>query len=171
MGARRIRREQRQIDMAQSRIRNGTEKKKERVRRETRMVELIKKGRLPYTPSIMSWISAQLDKPTTRITQEDVDRLPLAQTASIRQARLSPEDFPCPPLLVIADLSGCHPAREQLRLDKVQRLLLHACLVDRQPVEQVFRLRLADVLSHSFVVDRHWPLASFARRQPKNPSR
>ena len=28
-----------------------------------------------YTPSIMSWISAQLDKPTTRITQEDIDRL------------------------------------------------------------------------------------------------
>jgi len=61
--------------MAQSRIKNGAEKKKERVRRQTRMVELIKKGRLPYTPSIMSWISAQLDKPTTRITQEDVDRL------------------------------------------------------------------------------------------------
>ena len=75
MGARRIRREQRQFDMAQSRIRNGAEKKKERVRRQTRMVELIKKGRLPYTPSIMSWISAQLDKPTTRITQVDVDRL------------------------------------------------------------------------------------------------
>ena len=75
MGARRIRREQRQFDMAQSRIKNGAEKKKERVRRQTRMVELIKKGRLPYTPSIMSWISAQLDKPTTRITQEDVDRL------------------------------------------------------------------------------------------------
>ena len=75
MGARRIRREQRQIDMAQSRIRNGAEKKKERVRRQTRMVELLKKGRLPYTPSIMSWISAQLDKPTTRITQEDVDQL------------------------------------------------------------------------------------------------
>jgi hypothetical protein len=61
--------------MAQSRIRNGTAKKKERVRREARMVELIKKGHLPYTPSIMSWISAQLDKPATRITQEDVDRL------------------------------------------------------------------------------------------------
>jgi hypothetical protein len=61
--------------MALSRITNGAEKKKERVRRQTRMVELIKKGRLPYTPSIMSWISAQLDKPTTRITQEDVDRL------------------------------------------------------------------------------------------------
>ena len=75
MGARRIRREQRQIDMALSRITNGAEKKKERVRRQTRMVELIKKGQLPYTPSIMSWISAQLDKPTTRITQEDVDQL------------------------------------------------------------------------------------------------
>ena len=75
MGARRIRREQRQFDMAASRIRNGTEKKKERARRQTRMVELIKKGHLPYTPSIMSWISAQLDKPTTRITQVDVDRL------------------------------------------------------------------------------------------------
>ena len=75
MGARRIRREQRQFDMAQSRIRNGTEKKKERVRRQTRMVELINKGRLPYTPSIMSWISAQLDKPTKQITQEDIDRL------------------------------------------------------------------------------------------------
>ena len=75
MGARRIRREQRQFDMAQSRIKNGAEKKKERVRRQTRMVELLKKGRLPYTPSVMSWVSAQLDKPTTRITQEDVDRL------------------------------------------------------------------------------------------------
>ena len=75
MGARRIRREQRQYDMAQSRMRNGAEKKKERVRRQTRMVELIRSGKLPYTPSIMSWISAQLDKPSTRITQEDVDRL------------------------------------------------------------------------------------------------
>ena len=56
-------------------FRNGTEKKKERVRRQTRMVELINKGRLPYTPSIMSWISAQLDKPTKQITQEDIDRL------------------------------------------------------------------------------------------------
>ena len=75
MGARRIRREQRQFDMAQSRIKNGAEKNKERVRRQTRMVELLKKGKLPYTPSVMSWVSAQLDKPTTRITQEDVDRL------------------------------------------------------------------------------------------------
>jgi hypothetical protein len=75
MGARRIRREQRQFDMAESRIRNGTQKKKERARRQTRMVELIQKGRLPYTPAILTWISARLDKPATRITQEDVNRL------------------------------------------------------------------------------------------------
>jgi hypothetical protein len=75
MGARRIRREQRQFDMAQSRIINGHKKKKERDRRNACMLELIKKGTFPYTPSIMSWISAQLNKPSTRITQEDVDRL------------------------------------------------------------------------------------------------
>jgi hypothetical protein len=75
MGARRIRREQRQYDMAESRIINGAKKKKERVRRDQRMVELIKKNKLPYTPPIMSWISVQLGKPATRITQEDVNAL------------------------------------------------------------------------------------------------
>ena len=75
MGARRIRREQRQQDMARSRIVNGHKKKAERDRRDARMVELIKKSKLPYTPSLMSWISAQLDKPSTRITQEDVNQL------------------------------------------------------------------------------------------------
>jgi hypothetical protein len=75
MGARRIRREQRRYDMAQSRILNGAEKKKERERRQTRMLELIKKSKLPYTPAIMSWLSAQLDKPAGRITQEDVNGL------------------------------------------------------------------------------------------------
>lgn len=75
MGARRIRREQRRYDMAESRIVNGAKKKKERARRDERMVELIKTAKLPYTPPIMSWISAQLGKPATRITQEDVNSL------------------------------------------------------------------------------------------------
>ena len=75
MGARRIRREQRQHDQHQSRIYNGHLKQKERARRQTRMLELIKKGKVPYLPSVMSWISAQLDKPSTRITQADVDQL------------------------------------------------------------------------------------------------
>jgi hypothetical protein len=75
MGARRIRREQRREDMAESRHRNGFRKSKERQRRDDRMTELVKKGKLPYIPSVMSWLSVQLDKPATRITQQDVDQL------------------------------------------------------------------------------------------------
>ncbi len=75
MGARRIRREQRSADMALSRRVNGAEKTKERERRATRMKALIKKGKLPYAPSVMSWLSAQLDKPSRLITQEEVKKL------------------------------------------------------------------------------------------------
>lgn len=75
MGARRIRREQRQFDMAKSRRENGMLKTKERARRAARMTEIIKKTKFPYTPAVMSWISAQLDKPTRQIQQADVDKL------------------------------------------------------------------------------------------------
>ena len=75
MGARRIRRDQRRFDMALSRRTNGMVKMKERARRHTRMLELIKKGKLPFTPTLMSWISAELDKPSTRIVQADIDQL------------------------------------------------------------------------------------------------
>ncbi len=73
MGARRIRREQRRVDMDLSRRTNGMLKTKERERRHLRMTEILKKGKLPYTPVVMSWLSAQLDKPATRIVQADVD--------------------------------------------------------------------------------------------------
>ena len=75
MGARRIRREQRQVDMAESKHRNGILKAKERERRDSRMKELVKKGKLPYTPPVLSWLSKQLDKPGRLITQADVDQL------------------------------------------------------------------------------------------------
>ena len=75
MGARRIRREQRQEDMAESKHRNGILKAKERERRDSRMKELVKKGKLPYTPPVLSWLSKQLDKPGRLITQADVDQL------------------------------------------------------------------------------------------------
>ena len=75
MGARRIRREQRRVDMAESRHRNGIAKAKERQRRDTRMTELVKKGKLPYVPAVMSWLSEKLDKPSRLITQADVDRV------------------------------------------------------------------------------------------------
>jgi hypothetical protein len=82
MGQRRIRRQQRQVDMQTSRRKNGALKKKEHVRRQARMIGLLKKGSLPYLPSVMSWLSVQLDKPSTRIKKEDVDRLLQEMTAA-----------------------------------------------------------------------------------------
>jgi hypothetical protein len=61
--------------MAESRLRNGFLKAKERQRRDARMRETVKKGKLPFTPPIMSWLSAQLNKPSSKLTQADVDRL------------------------------------------------------------------------------------------------
>jgi hypothetical protein len=75
MGARRIRREQRREDMKESRHVNGIRKAKERKRRDARMVEAVKKGKLPYIPVVMSWLSGKLDKPSRLITQTDVDKL------------------------------------------------------------------------------------------------
>jgi hypothetical protein len=75
MGARRIRREQIQVDQATSRLVNGIRKEKERARRAKRMKDLIKTGKPPYTPAVRSWLSNQTGKPATQITQEDVDAL------------------------------------------------------------------------------------------------
>jgi hypothetical protein len=75
MGARRIRREQVASDQIASRHENGFRKDKERVRRDSRMLGLVKKGKMPYTPSILSWLSVQLDMPGSRITEDDVKKL------------------------------------------------------------------------------------------------
>jgi hypothetical protein len=75
MGARRIRREQIQVDQAESRRRNGIVKVKERARRDARMIQTIKKGQLPFAPHVMSWLSVKLDKPSSRITQADVQKV------------------------------------------------------------------------------------------------
>jgi hypothetical protein len=73
MGIRRIRRMQRQFDMAKSRRENSFSKMKERARRDRRMTETIQKGSLPFTPPVMSWLSVKLDKPARKITQADID--------------------------------------------------------------------------------------------------
>ena len=73
MGARRIRREQRRVDMAESRLVNGIRKVKERARRQDRLRTIVKGGKLPYSPTVMSWISMELDKPSRLITQAEVD--------------------------------------------------------------------------------------------------
>jgi len=50
-------------------------KMKERARRDARMLEILKQGQLPYTPSVMSWLSTKLDKPSRLIQQAEVDQL------------------------------------------------------------------------------------------------
>ncbi len=75
MGARKLRLELRRYDQKQSRIENGKLKNKERARRKERLLEKLKTGQLPYTPPVMSWLSAELGKPSSHITQEDVNQL------------------------------------------------------------------------------------------------
>jgi hypothetical protein len=75
MGARRIRRELRRIDMKQSRLLNGALKAEERIRRDARMISIVKKGKLPYLPAVMSWLSAKCDKPSRLLTQDDVNHV------------------------------------------------------------------------------------------------
>ena len=47
----------------------------EQARRDARMIERLKGGSLPYTPEVMSWLSAKLDKPAKRISQDEVASL------------------------------------------------------------------------------------------------
>lgn len=75
MGQRRIRRMQRQADMKTSRRKNGVLKVRERARRDARMLTILKKGKVPFIPSVMSWLSEKVGKPSSRITQADVDAL------------------------------------------------------------------------------------------------
>jgi hypothetical protein len=61
--------------MKLSRHANGIRKVAERERRRIRMISLIKQGKLPYTPPVMSWLSEQLNKPSRLIQQDEVNLL------------------------------------------------------------------------------------------------
>ncbi len=65
----------RQQDAAETKARNVIVKTKEKSRRDARMMETVKSGSLPYTPAVMSWISRKLDKPSSKLTQDDIAKL------------------------------------------------------------------------------------------------
>ena len=67
----RIRRE----DAISTKEKNLGRKTKERARRDGRMKARLASGRLPYTPEVMSWLSATLGKKTGQITDQDVSTL------------------------------------------------------------------------------------------------
>ena len=58
-----------------SRIENGHFKRKERNRKDERMLEAVKAGTLPYVPAIMSWISTKLNKRSSLLKAEDIQKL------------------------------------------------------------------------------------------------
>ncbi|HRX87336.1 MAG TPA: hypothetical protein P5572_20105 [Phycisphaerae bacterium] len=65
----------RQKDAHETAERNERRKLPERARRDARMLARIKEDSLPYTPEVMSWLSRKLDKPASKITQDDVNKL------------------------------------------------------------------------------------------------
>jgi hypothetical protein len=73
MGVRRKRKDRILAGQQQSRIENGHLKRAERDRRDERLKTLVKKGKLPFTPTVLSWLSTKLDKPGRLITQADVE--------------------------------------------------------------------------------------------------
>ncbi len=64
-----------QLDASNTRARSRIVKGKERARRDARMIGKLKAGSLPYAPVVMSWLSRQLDKQSSKITQDDVQTL------------------------------------------------------------------------------------------------
>ena len=74
MGVRRKRKDRILAGQRTSRIENGHLKRSERGRREARLKDLVTKGQLPFTPTVLSWLSMELDKPGRLITQADVDK-------------------------------------------------------------------------------------------------
>lgn len=62
----------RRAKASQTRKVNKTRKIPERARRDGRMMERVKAGRLPYTPEVMSWLSVKLGKKASGITPDDI---------------------------------------------------------------------------------------------------
>lgn len=72
MGVRRKRLDMRMADQRVSRRVNGTRKTKERERRRARMLELLKAGAWPYTSTLRSFLSTELDTPASKLTPDAV---------------------------------------------------------------------------------------------------
>jgi len=75
MGQRRDRLNKRLRNQIATRRDNSLVKLKERDRRDATMLALVKAHRLPYTPAIMSWLSAKLDKKASQIVEADIKKL------------------------------------------------------------------------------------------------
>jgi len=75
MGQRRDRLDGRTMNAEATRKINSLKKYRERCRREEFMLGFIKSGKMPYTPGIMSWITAKLGKKASQVTKSDIKAL------------------------------------------------------------------------------------------------
>ncbi|MDO8632807.1 MAG: hypothetical protein Q7R41_20180 [Phycisphaerales bacterium] len=69
------RRHMERVDAIETMAKNRVFKTRERKRRTDRMLATVKAGKLPYAPTVMSWLSRELEKPAKKITPEDVKTL------------------------------------------------------------------------------------------------
>jgi|GEM_PF-196690 cystathionine beta-lyase/cystathionine gamma-synthase len=72
--SRKLRKTLQQLDQRMSRSNNSARKIKERTRKNTRLVKALQSGKLPYTPTVMSWLSQAIEKPSSQIVQADVEK-------------------------------------------------------------------------------------------------
>lgn len=72
---RKVRLDSRRDNQKLTRRENGARKNAERARRDQRIIAKIKSSEAPYSPEVQSWLSVQLGKPATRITDADVKSL------------------------------------------------------------------------------------------------
>jgi hypothetical protein len=75
MGKRRDRFDQRKVDQAVSRSKNGPRKAAERARRDARMRAALKAGKRPYTRIVRNWLAVQLGKKESQITEADIAKV------------------------------------------------------------------------------------------------
>lgn len=73
---RKVRLDSRRDNQKITRNKNSKQKREERARRRERIIAKIKDTRNgDYSPEVKSWLSSELDKPSSQITEEDVKAL------------------------------------------------------------------------------------------------
>jgi len=75
MGRRRDKIDKRDARAAAARSKNSAKKAAEKLRRQKSMMAIVKKGKFPYTPGVMCWLSDRLGKKASKITSADVKAL------------------------------------------------------------------------------------------------
>ena len=75
MGRRRDRLDGRRERATATRRENSQRKAKEGSRRQQQIQEILRHGKLPYTPGVMSWASQKLGKKAAKITADDIKTL------------------------------------------------------------------------------------------------